>query len=131
MELLPNEEQKLNFLGTTITNKRVYTNSNKYKISIFLKNVSSVELHYKSKSQFLILSVLLGILGLSITSIPAFTLIGVLFGLALWWFSRKRTIEVFSNGGSSIKIHAGNSKESDVENFINSLQEEIDKNCTQ
>lgn len=123
-----------------VTNKRVIYNTTKFGkknyTSIFLKRISSIELEYKSKPLYIILSALFFIAGLFLqvdtgnNQFPYF-LYGIILALIfiVWFFvSRKHFLVISSFGNEgNIKLQTkGLSKES-LESFIYELESTINK----
>jgi hypothetical protein len=101
-----------------------------YSISIFLENISSIEIKYKS-------NILLMVFGIISSVSGAFSAVGgsfvnegnviqmgvllIIFGILIlifWWLSRTHIIAVASNGGSSINISIKNMTNEVIDNFI-------------
>ena len=133
MKLLQNEESILtsNDNSVVLTNQRIYMNSTSlgqaYTISIFLEDVSSMELKYTSVILFLVIAVLCliaGVLGSMSRGQSDLFIAGLVFGLAflaLWWGSRKHVISISSNGGSVLNFSVSSMSDSAMEDFLYNL----------
>ena len=136
MKLLPNEVEliSLNQNKLVLTNFRIEMSNNQmgqqYSISIFLENISSIEIKYKSNILLMVLVIIYSVIG-------GFSAIGgsfvnggnviqmgvllIIFGILLliiWWLSRTHIIAVASNGGSSINLSIKNMTNEVIDNFI-------------
>ena len=110
MNLLPNEEKLVssNEDKIILTNHRIHLRDSvwgqSFTISIFLEDISSIEIKYKSNIVFMILGVICILGGFYAAGQGGNLLGGIVIGgifLALWWFTRKHVVSVSSNGGSS------------------------------
>ena len=111
MKLLPNEEKIIvsNEEKIILTNQRIKLTESvlgkSNTICIFLENISSIEIKYKSSLIFAVLGVLNILLGIYMkmqgNSNEIIFILGGAF-LAVWWFTRKHVIAISSNGGSSL-----------------------------
>jgi hypothetical protein len=134
MTLLPGE----NKLITSDNDRMILTNyritkqdeiwGKSYKISIFLEDISSIEVHFKSHIVLLIIGVLMVLagLGMSIEAGPIVSVGSIVVGgifIAIWWFSRKHIVSIFSDGGSTLNILAKGMSDSKIDDFITSVQE--------
>lgn len=117
----------------TLTNKRIQMKDEvlgkAYTIIIFLEDISSTEVQYKSYVILLflgVLSVLGGLLtGSSSNNVSAMAggiILGVIF-LAIWWFTRKHIVSISSNGGSRMNFGVEGMDSSKIEEFINTLHD--------
>lgn len=134
MTLLPGE----NKLITSDNDRMILTNyritkrdeiwGKSYKISIFLEDISSIEVHFKSHIVLLIIGVLMLLagLGMSIEAGPIVSVGSIVVGgifIAIWWFSRKHIVSISSDGGSTLNILAKGMSDSKIDDFITSVQE--------
>jgi len=130
MNLLQNEELLMNSddKSVLLTNKRVVMDSKIWgksnKIFIFLEDISSVEVHYKSYPLLLILSVVSMIVIVFLREIPPIAGIGLALLFAVGWLiTRKHTIQINSNGGASIDIYIKGMSDETIGKFIHKLQQ--------
>lgn len=132
MKLLPNEETLItsNEDKIVLTNNRIQMNDSvwgqSYKISIFLEDISSIEIKYKSNVLFLFLGVIciLGGLYMGGQSGSEEMIGGLVLGavlIAIWWFSRKNIISISSNGGSSLNFLIQGMDEDTINDFIHNV----------
>jgi hypothetical protein len=134
MKLLPNEEKLItsNEDRIILTNFRITKRDEiwgkSYRISIFLEDISSIEVHFKSNIILLSIGILLilaggviGDLGGAESSAGPLLLGGIF--IAVWWFSRKHIVTVSSDGGSSLNILVKGMSDAKIEDFITSIQE--------
>ena len=125
MTLLPHEEQLVvsNANKIVLTNQRIWmTNKewgNSYSIVIFLEDIRSVETKYTSNTLFLALTCT-GFLG----SFYWFSFFfgSLIFGL-LWWSMRRHIISISAGSGVSLNFRIDQLSESEVAEFIDSIQE--------
>ena len=137
MKLLSNEVEvlKVNDNQVVLTNQRVYMKTNttgfSKTITIFLEDISSIETSYKSNYPLQIIA------GMCLLSSLYFGLISHEYGsnstnisigatvifYALYWVSRQHIISISSDGGSALSFKIRSMKESEVEDFIYSVQE--------
>ena len=132
MKLLQNEETILtsNDKSVVLTNQRIYRNSTSlgqaYVISIFLEDISSIELKYTSNIIFLILAIICSIACLfgGLRGESQLFMASLVFGIALillWWLSRKHVIAVAPDGGSTLKFSVSGMSDSAMEDFLYNL----------
>lgn len=134
MKLLQNEEK----LITSDEDRMILTNyritkrdevwGKSYKISIFLEDISSIEVHFKSNIVFLIIGILLALAGLVMSSqggaessVGSFVIGGIF--IAIWWFNRKHIVSISSDGGSTLNILVKGMSDGKIEDFITSVQD--------
>lgn len=131
MQLLPTEEILVSSNSDKIilTNRRVHLSNKEwghtYQITIFLKNISSVEILHKSNPVYLVLAAagfLFGILALqsnngNATASFGGIMIAIVF-LILWFSSQSQVIIIASNGGSKITFPINRLKTTQAEEFI-------------
>ena len=100
-----------------------------YKNSIFLEKISSVEAHYKSKPILLILAgiaFVLGIWGQSETRESGVFIFGLFLSIIFiiaFFLTRKHTVSIKPDGGSSIDIVVKGIGEARIEEYITNIQE--------
>lgn len=118
----------------TLTNLRLrYSDSQWGKahiVSLLLESISSIEIHFRSKTILVILAVLAIIGGLVAGANGEEEFIGAGFGTAvvliiLYLFSRKHYLTISSDGGGKIHFHTKGMKREKVEDFINQLESAI------
>ena len=139
MTLLPNELEVVtsNEDKIVLTNKRIQMTQKdwgrSYKISIFLEDISSTQVIYKSNILWLILSIL-SLLYFAITlmqndrfgysdktSMQVSFVIGIIF-LALYWFSRRHVISIHSDGGKPLEFMVNRMSDTEIEHFFDKVQ---------
>lgn len=118
MQHLPDEEMLVTSNQDTIvlTNQRIHMSDKQwgrtYQITIFLENISSIEVLYKSNPLFIIIAgfcFLIGLLAMpqaqqSGATIPFGSFMVSIIFLILWVFSRTRQVSVASNGGGNLQF---------------------------
>jgi len=133
MKLLPNEEKVLtsNEDKIILTNYRIQMTDSEwgqsFNISIFLEDISSIEVKYKSYIFLLILAVICVLGGFYLASqhggssslIGGLVLGGIFF--AIWWFTRKHVISISSDGGSSLSFLVTGMNDEIISDFIYKL----------
>jgi len=133
--LLSNEEEIVSSNGgkVILTNQRICMNDTdwgqSYSITIFLEDISSVEMRYTSKVVFIILGVVAALL----CSYMYFNdnegnpaggcLIATIIFFLLYWFTRKQIVSITSNGGKALNFEAASLPEYEVLNFLAKVQE--------
>ncbi len=133
MKLLPNEEILItsNEDKIILTDHRIQMNESSwgqnFTISIFLENISSMEIKYRSNILLLVfgvISVLGGFyFGSQIYGNNALIVgiaLGVLFFI-IWWLTRKHIISISSNGGSSLNFMVQGMDEKKINDFIHKI----------
>lgn len=118
----------------TLTNLRLrYTNSQRGKahiISFLLEKVSSVEIHYRSKT-FLIIIAIITIAGGLIAGVNGdeeFISIGIGAGILfiiLYFIYRRHYLTISSDSGNKINFHIKGMKRDKVLIFVNQLESAI------
>lgn len=116
MKLLPNEEKLItsNEDKIVLTNHRIQMTDSlwgqSFTIWIFLEDISSIEIKYRSRIAFLILAAISVLTGYAMSirfrgnpEMFSGLIVGGIF-FALWWFSRKHVISISSNGGSALNF---------------------------
>ena len=145
MKLLPNEEAVLSSNGDKIilTNYRIQMTDSEwgqsFNISIFLEDISSIEVKYSSHIILIIIGIICVLGGFfmgnaytahsaeysqggGIGSSAMFT--GIIFGgmfFAAWWFTRKHIISISSDGGSSLNFLVTGMSDDTISDFIYKL----------
>lgn len=135
MQLLPDEEILVtsNEDMIILTSRRIQLSSKEwgksYQITIFLENISSIEVLYKSIPLFLVIAgfcFLIGLLTLSQAQTNGATLpfgsfiVGIIF-LIVWLYSRNHQVSIASNGGGKINFRVDNMKALAVADFIDKV----------
>ena len=124
------DEVKLDSLTNSVllTNYRILKeHGDKYKISIFLEKISSIEMHYKSKILYLILGIIACIAGLIMQGEGAeaglpLLVVGIVLVIA-FFLTRKHVITVSPDGGKSLDIEVKGISSERVEEFLTNVQE--------
>lgn len=99
-----------------------------YKISIFLEDISSIEVQYKSNTSLLIIATVLALASLVImsgkgggqTAVVGLVIAG--FFITIWWITRKHLMTISSNGGSSLNFLVQGMSDDEIEDFITTVQ---------
>jgi hypothetical protein len=100
-----------------------------YSNTIFLEDISSVEVKYDSHIIFLILAGLAAIVGIGTLtnsfgnneqSILFFIVAAFLF--LLYWFTRQHIISIIPNGGKAIKFVVNNMRSDQIIEFVDNVQ---------
>ena len=131
------DEVKLDTLTDSIvlTNQRIVNErGNKYKNSIFLEKISSIEMHYKNQLAFLISGIIVCIIGI----IPLFDdqsgaglpllLIGIVL-ITAFFLTRKHVIIVYPDGGKSFEFGVKGASPDRIDEFLTNVRAAIlDKN---
>ncbi len=139
--LLPEEEIiSINKEKTlTLTNQRVRHRRygwRKFRFqSMFLKNISFLELKYQGQRMYLyagIISMLFGLIVIirSNNMIQLIARFEIYFGLALililiYFFSKRYFILIHSNGGQTISFNADGMKMEEIQDFIYELERRV------
>jgi len=122
MQLFPNENKVLSSDddGLILTNQRIYMKDKvwgqSYIISIFLEDISSMEVMYKSYIIFIILGAATILFSLYVEE-NQWAALSLIFFL-LWWFTRKHTITIKSDGGSPLFLKVGDMSDDRIEEFV-------------
>lgn len=131
--LFPNENKILtsNSNNIILTNYRIHMAEKElgrsYGITIFLEDISSVQLLYKSNFGLLILAllstlVLLYSLSTGKSDMIMGSLLAGLLLLLLWFLSRKHIVSIHPDGGKPLEFEVGQMPGQQIENFVNKLQ---------
>lgn len=130
MQLQPGEQSILTSNGNlvTLTNLRVAGNFKdwgySHKIFIYLEDISSIQVVYRSIVLLLGLAAICGLYGLyAVTQNymehqAIMGIGGALLFLVLWWFSRGRVIAIYPDGGKPLEVAANTMKEQAVDDFM-------------
>jgi len=137
MQLLPEEKVLVssNEDKVVLTNHRIHQSNKEwgrsYQVTIFLENISSVELLYLSNPLYSILAAICFLIGFFVTandrSIDTGVqsgsfFLGVIF-IILWWSTKHRVVTIASNGGAKLKFRVDGMQTADVQQFIHKVQE--------
>ena len=129
MKLLPNEVILLssNEDKVILSNHRIEMTETKmgksYNISIFLEDISSMEVKFNSYIILLIIGIIIVLAGIVLTKQTdgASVIAGVLLGgvlIWLWWSSRKHIIKIASKGGSVLNFMTEGMSSDKINDFI-------------
>ena len=122
-----------------LTNQRIrqhVTISGKtYLTSIFLKNVSSIEVAYKSKPIYLKMGIITLILTIGyIYQMPIYQEVFVPLGIAVgsflilvYFLSRKHLLSIYAKGGATINFETKGVNKEKVLDFVNDVEREMHK----
>jgi hypothetical protein len=135
MQLLPNEEILVssNEDKVILTSQRIYTSDKEWgrshEITIFLKNVSSIEMLYKSNPLLLVLAATCFLIGLytsssghgSGTALQNGCFVFSIILLVFWFYSKDRIVTIASNGGSRLNFRVAGMKTPEVADFIDKV----------
>lgn len=133
MKLLPDEEKILSSNADKIilTNHRIQLSDNiwgySFTICIFLENISSIEIKYKSYSLFIYLGTIFLFLGpiefcfkYDISKLFIKFLVACVF-YAIWWYTRRKIVSISSNGGSALNFLVQGMSNDTIHNFIHKV----------
>lgn len=130
MKLLPNEEKLItsNDDKIILTNHRIQLIDSvwwqSYTITIFLEDISSIEIKYKSIIWLLILGALCLLWDFYLSGTGRgnewLLILGAIF-IAVWWFSRKHIISISSDGGSSLNFIVQGMSDDQINDFIHNV----------
>lgn len=139
MLLLPTESEILNSNNNKIilTDHRIHMNQkgwgDSYDITIFLEDMSSIEVRYNSSIAFLILSIASSIFTALIyfnldsysknESFLVYTLLAAILFIILYWLSRRHVISITSNSGKAINFQINRMSDDEIEDFLFKVQE--------
>ena len=136
MKLFDGEQKITTGTNVMLTNYRVSVASKEwwgdtYTIYLFLEDISSIQILFKSTIALL----LLGCGSFFVALILSFQSNGYgspsptplfIFGIVLiaaWWFSKRHIISVTPNGGKALEIMIKNLPSADIEKFLYDIQE--------
>lgn len=133
MKLLPNEQKLItsNNDNVILTDHRIYMTEKEwgeaYTISIFLEDIRSIEIKYKSYILFIVLGILFFLAGVffsgqigSSGGLLAGLIIGLVF-LSIWRLTRKHVISITSVSGSSLNILVQGMSEGKIHDFVHTV----------
>lgn len=117
-----------------LTNLRIHLSDSEwgrsYSNTLFLEDISSIEVRYRSNIIFLGLGILglLAWLGVatneSVSTRQSMLYLGVaIVLLVLYWLSRKHVISISPNGGKSINFEVSSMDSLQIEDFVGKVQE--------
>ena len=118
----------------TLTNLRLrYSDSQWGKsdtVSMLLEKISSIEIHYRSKTILVILAIFATVGGLigGANGDDEFIALGIGAGIVLiilYLFSRKHYLTISSDGGGKIHFHTKGMKKEVLLDFINKIESAI------
>lgn len=134
MNLQPNETAIL----TSDNNKVVLTNLRisgdfkewgySHRIFIYLKDISSIQLIYRSAILLIVFAVVSGLFGLWASSqryMEQQGSVGIIVGVVcflLWWVTRRRVIAIYPDGGKPLLVSANMMKEQAINDFLEKVQ---------
>jgi hypothetical protein len=132
MKLLPNEQRLIssNENKVILTDHRIEMTDSvwgqSFTISMFLENISSIEVKYKHKLLVLILACLFVVSGLYLAQFRSQgPMAGAFFLGALcfvwWWFTRRHVISISPDGGSSLNFEVQGMSSASIDEFICSV----------
>jgi hypothetical protein len=133
MRLLPNEEEltSVNFNQFTLSNYRVEKQmkdwGEKSVVSIFLEDISSLEMKYASNLSFIFFGVLFVVAGFFVAVQFEIT-VGMIAGLivggvffALWALTRKHIILIYPSGGAPMRIDVSGMANDKILDILHSI----------
>jgi len=97
-------------------------------VSIMLKNISSIEVHYESYVTLFSIGVLAVIAGVIMGlngeqhNLGMYVLIAGALCIVIYWLTRKHVISIASDGGAKIKFETQGMKTDAVMEFINKVE---------
>lgn len=133
MKLLSNEEILLtsNSDKLILTNYRIQMNEKSwgqsFSIGIFLEDISSIEVKYKSNMIMLLLGILSVLAGFYLSgknSGDDEMLAGILIGgllILIWWYSRKHIVSISSKGGAKLNFMVQGMGDEKISDFIHKV----------
>jgi hypothetical protein len=133
MKLLPNEEKLItsNADKIILTNHRIQMTDSvwgqSFTVSIFLEDISSIEIKYKSNILLIILGVICVLGGFYMAGqsrgsegMIGGLVLGAIF-FAIWWFTRKHIISIASDGGASLNFMVQGMGDEKINDFIHNV----------
>lgn len=135
MMLLSNESELVssNEGKIILTNQRIHMSDkewgNEYNITIFLEDISSIEMHYKSNMIFFMLGVVAGLFCFysyasgNDSGAGGISLIATIVLFVLYWVSRKHIVSITSHGGKALNFEAASLPEYEMQKFLAKVQE--------
>ena len=135
MMLLSNEEELVSSNGGKIilTNQRIHQDDREwgsaYSITIFLEDISSIEMRYSSNMMFLILGIMAALfcsysfMSDSNGSPAGISLIATIGFFVLYWMSRKHIVSITSHGGKALNFEAASLPEHEIQKFLANVQD--------
>lgn len=133
MKLLPNEEKLItsNEDKIILTNHRIQMTDSvwgqSFTVSIFLEDISSIEIKYKSNILLLILGAIcvlggfyVGGQGSGIEGMLGGIVLGGIF-FAVWWFTPKHIISISSDGGASLNFMVKGMGDDKINDFVHNV----------
>ncbi|WP_118952736.1 hypothetical protein [Taibaiella helva] len=135
MILFPDEQELISSNGhkVVLTSQRIHMNSQSwgyaYQVTLFLEDISSVTLRYKSNVAFIVVAILCFLCSVPAllyfdsdnSSFTASLVTGLVF-LTLWWFSRKHLVSIHPHGGRPLEFEVDTISGLQLENFLHKLQ---------
>jgi len=132
IEILSSNENKV-----ILTNQRIHMEDKEwgrsYNITLFLEDISSIEVKYSSLIIALIIAIFAGLIGLMNSANsqnsnggPNFQVISFIasaFFLIIYFISRTHIVSITSNGGKSLNFKVKGMKDDMIEDFIYKVQQ--------
>jgi hypothetical protein len=126
MKQLPGEEKLITSNGNKVilTNYRIQMSDSElgksYLISIFLEDISSIEVKYKSNIIFIIIGIVALLAGAYLDKAGPGAILCCIF-IAIWWFSRQHIISISSNGGAALNFLVTGMSETNINDFVDNV----------
>jgi hypothetical protein len=133
MKLLPNEE----ILVSSNSDKLILTNhriqltekswGQSFSIGIFIEDISSIEVKYKSNTILLLVGILCVLVGFYMSGksngneemLGGIFLGGIL--ILIWWLSRKHVVSITSNGGAKLNFMVQGMGDEKISDFVHNV----------